>query len=238
MRIPIVVTAKEFEKGKKVFEPASDRYDWVVCDSAEEAVARAVAASGTRIAVLGVDRYTGPLNEALSANGRGRPTLIARHGVGYDGVSVDRCRERGVILTVTKNSPDRSVAEHTIALVLALAKNVAVSDAGMRAGRFEPTRGFELAEKTLGIAGLGNIGRLTARMAADGFGMRVVAFGSTPAARIGEREGLDPPPSSPNTASPGITTISAPSPPKPTSSRCTCLPGPIRPASSTLESSP
>jgi lactate dehydrogenase-like 2-hydroxyacid dehydrogenase len=192
MKTPIVVTEKEYAKGKKVFDPTADRFDWIVCDPSEEKAAQAVRASGARVAVLGVDRYAGPLYEALESNGGGRPTLIARHGVGYDGVSVDLCKKHGVILTITKNAPDRSVAEHTIALILAFAKNIVFCDGEMRAGRFGPKRGFDITGKTLGIAGLGNIGKQTALIAAGGFGMRVIAYGAAPEAGIGEKEGLEP----------------------------------------------
>ena len=191
MKTPIVITEKEYAKGKAVFDEASGRFEWIVSDPAEDKTAAAVRASGSRVAVLGVDKYGGPLYEALASNGGGGPTLIARHGVGYDGVSVDQCRKHGVILTITTNAPDRSVAEHTMGLILALAKNVASCDAEMRAGRFAPKRGFELSGRTLGIAGLGNIGRHVARMAADGFGMRVTAFGSTPKDKIGMKEKFD-----------------------------------------------
>lgn len=192
MKTPIVVTEKEYLKGRAVFDAASDRLEWVVSDPAEDKAAAAVRASGSRVAVLGVDKYAGPLYEALESNGKGRPTLIARHGVGYDGVSVDQCRKHGVILTITTNAPDRSVAEHAMALILSLAKNVVFCDGEMRAGRFGPKRGFELAGKTLGIAGLGNIGKHAALMAANGFGMRVIAYGAAPRAKIGEREGCGP----------------------------------------------
>lgn len=192
MKYPIAITEKEYNKGRAVFDSAADLYDWLVCDSSEDAVAKAVKTSGSCVAVLGVEKYAGPLYEALAANGAGRPTLISRHGVGYDGISLEQCRKHRVILSITKNAPDLSVAEHALALILALAKNIVFSDGEMRAGRFGPRRGFELAGKTLGIAGVGNIGKLAARMAAFGFGMNVVGFGSSAEHRLGEKEGLDP----------------------------------------------
>jgi D-3-phosphoglycerate dehydrogenase len=106
-----------------------------------------------------------------------RLKVIGRAGVGVDNVDVDAATRRGIVVCNAPESTVVSAAEHTIALLLALARNVPQSDAALRAGGWERGRfaGIELAGKTLGVVGLGRIGREVARRAL-GLGMRVVAY--------------------------------------------------------------
>ncbi len=103
--------------------------------------------------------------------------IVARHGAGVDAVDLDAATARGVIVTTTGAGNAAAVAEYSFALLLALARKLPGADAGMRAGGWlrAPQVGIELDGGTLGIVGLGAIGRRVARQAL-GFGMRVVAF--------------------------------------------------------------
>lgn len=107
-----------------------------------------------------------------------RLRIIARHGAGYDTVDLAAARERGVAVTVTADANAVSVAEHTLALILAVVRRVAAADAGVRQGRWDQARraavGQELDGKALGLVGFGRIGRRVARMAAA-FDMTVMA---------------------------------------------------------------
>jgi D-3-phosphoglycerate dehydrogenase len=107
--------------------------------------------------------------------------IIARHGVGVDAVDLVAATERGVVVTTTGSGNAAAVAEYTFALLLALVRHVVQADEGMRAGRWErdPLVGLELDGRTLGVIGLGAIGRRVARQAI-GFGMRVVAYDVVP----------------------------------------------------------
>lgn len=102
--------------------------------------------------------------------------IIARHGIGVDAVDLNAATEHGVVVTTTGAANASAVAEYTFALLLALARKVPAADAGMRAGDWDrdPQIGLELEGKTLGIVGLGEIGRRVARQG-QGFGMRVIA---------------------------------------------------------------
>ncbi|HYY20773.1 MAG TPA: phosphoglycerate dehydrogenase [Thermoleophilaceae bacterium] len=107
----------------------------------------------------------------------GRLRVIGRAGIGVDNVDVDAATKRGIVVA---NAPQANViaaAEHTMALMLALARRVPQAHASLTAGRWERSRfaGVELFDKTLGILGLGRIGQLVAARA-RGFGMRVLAF--------------------------------------------------------------
>lgn len=105
--------------------------------------------------------------------------VIAYHGVGIDGIDLDTAKEKGIRVTFTPGANALSVAEHTMALMMALSKKLlAVSKEYSEKG-FDSKYDFtytELSGKTLGLVGMGNIGRLVAKMAKNGFGMRVLVF--------------------------------------------------------------
>jgi len=106
-----------------------------------------------------------------------RLKVIGRAGVGVDNVDVDAATRRGIVVANAPESTVVSAAEHTIALLLALARNVPQAHASLTAGKWERSRfaGIELAGKTLGVLGLGRIGWQVARRAV-GLGLRVVAY--------------------------------------------------------------
>lgn len=102
--------------------------------------------------------------------------IVARHGVGYEAVDVDALTDHGVPLTITGDVNSTAVAEHTLALMLALAKQVVTYDRAIRNDNFAIRDGFdstELSGKTALLAGFGRIGRATA-VRASAFGMRVM----------------------------------------------------------------
>jgi D-3-phosphoglycerate dehydrogenase / 2-oxoglutarate reductase len=107
----------------------------------------------------------------------GRLRVIGRAGVGVDNVDVDAATKRGIVVANAPESNVVTAAEHTMALLLALARNVPQAYLSLTAGRWERSKfsGVELYEKTLGILGFGRIGQLVAQRA-RGFGMRVLAF--------------------------------------------------------------
>jgi D-3-phosphoglycerate dehydrogenase len=102
---------------------------------------------------------------------------IGRAGVGVDNVDVDAATKRGIIVANAPQSNVVTAAEHTMALLLALARNIPQAYASLTAGKWERSRfsGVEVYEKTLGIIGFGRIGQLVATRA-RAFGMRVLAF--------------------------------------------------------------
>jgi D-3-phosphoglycerate dehydrogenase / 2-oxoglutarate reductase len=106
-----------------------------------------------------------------------RLRVIGRAGVGVDNVDVDAATRRGIVVANAAESTVDSAAEHAIALLLALARNVPQAHAALTAGTWDRQRftGIELAGKSLGVLGLGRIGREVARRGL-GLGMRVVAY--------------------------------------------------------------
>ena len=113
--------------------------------------------------------------EALAAAPRLK--VIARAGIGLDNVDVPGATARGVMVVNAPLSNVVSAAEQAVALLLACARHTAPASAALRAGRWDRSRwtGVEIADKTVGVVGLGRIGVLFAqRMSA--FGTRLIAF--------------------------------------------------------------
>jgi D-3-phosphoglycerate dehydrogenase len=106
-----------------------------------------------------------------------RLKVIGRAGVGIDNVDVDAATRRGIVVANAPESTAVSAAEHAVALMLALSRNIPQAQAALKEGRWERGRfaGIELAGKTLGVLGLGRIGREVARRALA-LGMRVVVY--------------------------------------------------------------
>jgi D-3-phosphoglycerate dehydrogenase len=102
---------------------------------------------------------------------------IGRAGVGIDNVDVPAATKRGIVVANAPESNVVTAAEHTLALLLALARNVPQAHAALKQGSWERSKwsGVELEGKTLGILGFGRIGQLVAQRA-KGFGMRILAF--------------------------------------------------------------
>ena len=108
-----------------------------------------------------------------------RLKVIAKHGVGVDNVDVEAATRRGIAVTITGSANSNAVAEHTLALMLALIRQTEAACQAVREGRFHERdrySGVELAGKTLGIVGLGRIGSRVARKAALGLEMKVCAY--------------------------------------------------------------
>jgi D-3-phosphoglycerate dehydrogenase len=106
-----------------------------------------------------------------------RLKVIGRAGVGVDNVDVDAATRRGIVVANAPESNVVSAAEHTVGLLLALARNIPQAHSALVGGRWERSKwgGVELADKVLGVLGFGRIGRQVARRAL-GLQMKVVAY--------------------------------------------------------------
>ena len=104
--------------------------------------------------------------------------IVSRHGVGYDAVDVTALNARGIPLAIVGDVNSRAVAEHTLMLMLAVARQAAQRDAAIRKGDWNVRNRFETVEldgKSLLLAGFGRIGRRVAELA-QAFGMTVTAY--------------------------------------------------------------
>ncbi|MFV0253267.1 MAG: phosphoglycerate dehydrogenase [Beutenbergiaceae bacterium] len=101
--------------------------------------------------------------------------IVVRTGVGYDSVDVGAASARQIAVCVTPGSNRQAVAEHVFALMLSCARRIPDNIRDLGAGRWHQVTGRELRGATLGVLGLGSIGKAVARIAA-GFGMTVIAY--------------------------------------------------------------
>jgi D-3-phosphoglycerate dehydrogenase len=106
--------------------------------------------------------------------------MVQRTGIGVDNVTLEDATAHGIVVCNTPDGPTESTAEHTVALLLNLAKRVKQGNDNLAAGKFGPRNGpllgIEVQGKTLGLVGLGRIGRRVAQICRNGFDMRVLAY--------------------------------------------------------------
>jgi D-3-phosphoglycerate dehydrogenase len=124
---------------------------------------------GCAASIAGQELYTAEVFDAC-------PDLriVVRFGVGFDTVDVDAATERGVLVATIPGTTDGGVADHAMGLMIDLAHGISRHDRAMRRGEWQPHRGVDMWQATLGIVGLGRIGRAVARRAI-GFDMRLIA---------------------------------------------------------------
>lgn len=120
-------------------------------------------------------------NEKVSAILEQLPRLrgIALSTTSFGWIDRNYCRKRNIDVTNIPGYSRESVAEHTLALLLCLAKRILITDRRTQKGQYKMELGFELKGKTLGIIGIGNIGSRLAELA-QGIGMNVIAYNRTP----------------------------------------------------------
>ena len=140
---------------------------------------------GADAVIAGAEPLTGSMFERL-------PDLrvIARNGVGYDRVDVQAAVAQNIVVTITPTANHAAVAEHALALLLAVSKNIVVGDRATRAGEWlrkliQPIRG-----KTIGIFGLGRIGRSMAVRSAA-LGMTVIAHDAYPDEQFARQHNIE-----------------------------------------------
>lgn len=126
--------------------------------------------TGVSASLAGSEPYT---RRVLQAHPQLR--VIARAGVGYDAVDIPAATEQGVAVCITPNTNQDAVAEHTFALMLALVKNIIPQHCATMAGKWPRQANLPLRGRTLGIAGLGRIGKAVA-LRGVAFGMRLIAY--------------------------------------------------------------
>lgn len=166
----IIVVESVYEKGKAVFDRVDD-LDVVITTGEEESLASRIEQTGAFGVVLGGDRYSGRLYDSLPRGG-----IIARYGVGFDGVDLEKAKARGILVTNTPDVLARTVAESTVLLAGECLRRFGESSLAIQAGKWAPIAGRDFFGKTWAIIGLGSIGKMVARILAFGFGVNVIAL--------------------------------------------------------------
>ena len=125
--------------------------------------------------------------------GEDRLAIIARFGVGYDKVDMQACTENGVLLTIAPDGVRRPVATSILTFVLSLSHQLLIKDRLIRTGRWEDTKdymGMGLVGRTLGLVGMGNIGKETFKLAKP-FGMRHITYDPYVTPSVAEEVGVE-----------------------------------------------
>jgi lactate dehydrogenase-like 2-hydroxyacid dehydrogenase len=164
----VLVTESEYRKAEARFGGAPG-LECLRAPNAEAELASAVREARASHAIVGSGTYSNALYDALPAGG-----VIARFGVGHDGIDKIKATASGLLCTNTPGVLNQSVAEHTMMLIAAAARTLVAMSANLAKGVWDPMIGEELEGKTLAIVGCGGIGRAVARLASLGYRMRVV----------------------------------------------------------------
>ena len=115
--------------------------------------------------------------------------VISRYGAGYDRVDIEAAAEKGIAVTATPGSNAEAVADLTMGLMLAVARQIPLLDREVRSGGWPRRTGFEIFQKNLGIIGLGEIGKRVA-LRAKGFSMNIRVYDPVADRRFIEANGL------------------------------------------------
>ncbi|MCA9375438.1 MAG: D-glycerate dehydrogenase [Candidatus Doudnabacteria bacterium] len=150
----------------------------VTVASQEDVIEREALLEGVR----GVDAILPLLTETIDAEvldtAGAQLKIVANYAVGYDNIDLEAAAERNVVVTNTPGVLTQTVAEHAIALMMAVTNQIVQADAFTRAGKYEGWKpnlfiGNQFHKKTIGIVGAGRIGYTTAKIAHEGFNMLV-----------------------------------------------------------------
>jgi D-3-phosphoglycerate dehydrogenase len=158
-------------EGMKLFE---EKCDVVYADSLEE---ENLVKQGRDVDAI-IVRAKGSVTKRLM-DSASRLKVIGRHGVGLENIDLMAAKEYGIEVVYTPLANTQSVAEHFLALALGLVKQLRLADMALRAGNWNARYeliGRELYGKVLGIMGFGRIGKQTARICRNGFGMSVFYY--------------------------------------------------------------
>lgn len=147
------------------------------CEVIPNGVGRAYRAHELETALVGMDAIITGTDELTAEIINGAPQLktIAKHGIGVETIDLAAARAKGIVVSATPQASSDSVADLTLALLLAAARKVVPAHIDTVAGSWKAFTGMELRDKRLGIIGLGRIGQQVCRRA-QGFGMQVIAY--------------------------------------------------------------
>ncbi|WP_420416204.1 phosphoglycerate dehydrogenase [Pacificispira sp.] len=167
----VLISDKLSDRAVAVFRDRGIDVDFEPGLSADDLLARIADYDGLAI------RSATKVTDAVLAAGNGRLKVVGRAGIGVDNVDLAAATKNGVVVMNTPFGNSITTAEHAIAMMMALARQIPAADASTRAGKWEKSKfmGVELFGKTLGLVGSGNIGSIVADRA-QGLKMKVVAY--------------------------------------------------------------
>jgi D-3-phosphoglycerate dehydrogenase len=174
---PVAVTSRSFSRNARLREELLSRYSDVRFNDDGRSLAGADLIrflADRRGAITGLERIDDDVLRAVPSL-----SVVSRLGVGVDMLDLAAFERRGVQVATTDGANSRSVAELTLLLILGVLRRVPEVGASLRSGRWEQPRGRELTGRTVGIIGLGHVGREVARLV-GAFGCEVLAADAYP----------------------------------------------------------
>jgi lactate dehydrogenase-like 2-hydroxyacid dehydrogenase len=168
MKVKVGVTEVEFNKAQDVFLAAKN-FECIPVPEDEMALSEAIFSKDIKHVIIGGAKYKDALYKSLATR-----SVIARFGVGHDGVNKKMASANGIFCTYTPGVLDDSVAEYTICLLLSAARQVIEYASQCKMGNWRSFIGAELKNKKLAVIGCGPIGRRVAQIASLGFQMKVI----------------------------------------------------------------
>ena len=181
MTLPVVLVAEEL--APSALAVLSDDFDLRQVDGADRSALLPALADADAVLVRSATKID---EEALAAAPRLK--VVARAGIGLDNVDVKAATARGVMVVNAPTSNIVTAAEHAVALLLAVARNIPQANASLKSAEWKRSKytGVEIADKTVGVVGLGRIGVLFAQRL-SAFGTRLLAYDPyVPAARAAQ----------------------------------------------------
>jgi len=185
---PIVVIVDEvYKKGRDIFDSVEE-FDIVVASADESLLSKVIRDEEAFAVVLGTEKYTEALYQALQKCG-----VIARFGVGMDGLNFEKIQQNQLLVTNTPGVLEHTVAELTVFLAGEVMRKSGILSEKIKEGIWQPEVGTELKNKVWGIVGLGNIGKKVSKILSFGFGARVFAcdVNSVGEEKVGEKYGVE-----------------------------------------------
>jgi len=186
----ILVTPTSFNSDTR--SPARDKLDQFADEVVFNPFGRPLEAAEIGPLLYDVDGYIAGLDyidRQVIADAPACLKVISRYGAGYDRVDIEAAAKGGIAVTVTPGSNAEAVADLTLGLMIAVARQIPLLDREVRGGDWTRRIGFEVFQKNLGIVGLGEIGKRVA-LRAQGFSMNIRVYDPLADRSFIERNGL------------------------------------------------
>jgi D-3-phosphoglycerate dehydrogenase len=169
----VIIQKDLMQRSFDVFSAASKKYGirFIETEVLDEDAMLKAHSEGVNCFVIGAEAYSHNFYNSLQEG-----SAVIRYGVGYNAVPIDICKQRKIKIAYTPGTLTDSVAEHTFALLLGVARKIPELHRTMKNNLWLGITGIELKNKTIAIIGYGQIGQAVAKIAKLGFGMKVFAF--------------------------------------------------------------
>lgn len=168
----VLTTPRSFGKGCRKPIEILEKAGIEIIDSPSS---RPVSIDNLKQEIMGMDALIVGIDQvpAEVINAADKLKVISKYGVGVNNIDLESAKRRGIVVTYTPGANCRAVAELVLSFIFSLSRRIPYADKSTKSGRWEKISGIEVNGKTLGIVGMGKVGKILA-MLALGIGMRVI----------------------------------------------------------------